>query len=243
MNWTDYFIAGVLAVSVLIGLWRGLVAEVLSLAIWIGSIWVAWAFGPSVAAYFEHSIHTPELRLVTGYGICVVAVLIVGALVNAIFRRLVTGAGLTGPDRALGMLFGFARGVLLVALMVFLLSLTPVTREPWWRQSLLLPQFQSVAIAVGQHLPASTARFLHPVTPASQAPSSPAAASPQNASTGLPASLPANLPAVRQLLDRAGTGGRDVLGNLGAALHPAAPAPTSTAPRPSSPAADPAAVP
>ena len=49
MNWTDYFIAGVLAVSVLIGLWRGLVAEVLSLAIWIGSIWVAWAFGPSVA--------------------------------------------------------------------------------------------------------------------------------------------------------------------------------------------------
>lgn len=162
MNWADYAIAAVIAISVLVGLFRGLVAEVLSLAIWIGSIWAAWAFGPVVAGYFDHTIHTPELRLVAGYGICVVAVLVVGALVNLVFRRLVTGAGLTGPDRALGVLFGLARGVLLVALMVFLLGFTGVVREPWWHQSLLLPQFQSVAIAVGQHLPASTGRFLHP---------------------------------------------------------------------------------
>ncbi|MGN6739096.1 CvpA family protein [Dyella sp.] len=234
MNWTDYFIAGVLAVSVLIGLWRGLVAEVLSLAIWIGSIWVAWAFGPSVAAYFEHSIHTPELRLVTGYGICVVAVLIVGALVNAIFRRLVAGAGLSGPDRALGMLFGFARGVLLVALMVFLLGFTAVTREPWWRQSLLLPQFQTVAIAVGRHLPASTARYLHP--------------SPE-VLDGLP-KLPqmsgaADLQGVRNMLDARGANGAPSLGDLQAALRgqPGAPTSSSSASTPAAPTtADPADV-
>lgn len=234
MNWTDYFIAGVLAVSVLIGLWRGLVAEVLSLAIWIGSIWVAWAFGPSVAAYFEHSIHTPELRLVTGYGICVVAVLIVGALVNAIFRRLVAGAGLSGPDRALGMLFGFARGVLLVALMVFLLGFTAVTREPWWRQSLLLPQFQTVAIAVGHHLPASTARYLHP--------------SPE-VLDGLP-KLPqmsgaADLQGVRNMLDARGADGAPSLGDLQAALRgqPGAPTSSSSASTPAAPTtADPADV-
>ncbi len=232
MNWTDYFIAGVLAVSVLIGLWRGLVAELLSLAIWLGSIWVAWAFGPGVAAYFEHSIHTPELRLVTGYGICVVAVLIVGALVNAIFRRLVAGAGLSGPDRALGMLFGFARGVLLVALMVFLLGLTAATHEPWWRQSLLLPQFQSVAIALGHHLPASTARYLH---------SSP------EVLDGLP-KLPemsgaANLKGVRDMLDARDAGATPSLGDLQAALRRQSGAPTSasSASAPAAPArADPA---
>lgn len=239
MNWTDYFIAGVVVVSVLIGLWRGLVAEVLALAIWVGSIWCAWAFGPTVAGYFDHSIRTPELRLAAGYGVCVVAVLIVGALIKAIFHRLVVGSGLSAPDRMLGLMFGFARGVLLVALMVFLLSLTPVTREPWWRQSVLLPQFQTVAIAVGQHLPASTARFLHPLPPAQQVAAPPAGAPNANS----PAGVPTDLPAVRQLLDRAGTGGRNVLGDLGAALHPAAPAPTSTAPGPHSSAADPAAVP
>ena len=222
MNWADYAIAAVIAISVLVGLFRGLVAEVLSLAIWIGSIWVAWAFGPDVAAYFDHSIHTPQLRLVTGYGLCVVGVLIAGALVNAIFHRLVTRAGLTGPDRALGVLFGFARGVLLVALMVFLLGFTAVVREPWWRQSLLLPQFQNVAIAVGHYLPASTGRYLHP--------------SP-DVLDGLP-KLPdavrsANLSGVRQLLDA-----------RTATLRGGAPAPTSSAPAASSRAtAAPAAAP
>ena len=198
---------------------------------------MAWAFGPSVAAYFEHSIRTPELRLVTGYGICVVAVLIVGALVNAIFRRLVAGAGLSGPDRGLGMLFGFARGVLLVALMVFLLGFTAATREPWWRQSLLLPQFQTVAIAVGHHLPASTARYLHP--------------SPE-VLEGLPR-LPdmsgaANLKGVRSMLDARGAAGTPSLGDLRAALRtppgaPTSPSPASSATSPPAPSrADPADV-
>lgn len=220
MNWADYVIAGVIAVSVLIGLWRGLVAEVLSLAILIGSIWVAWAFGPQVAGYFDHSIHTPELRLVAGYGICLVAVLVVGALITALFRRLVAGAGLSGPDRMLGVLFGFARGVLLVALMVFLLGFTAVTQEPWWRRSLLLPQFQGVAIAVGHYLPASTGRYLRPAP---------------GALDGLPR-LP-GADATARLLDAQGAGGAaPTLEGLRTALRGAAPAPTSSAPAAASPA-------
>lgn len=218
MNWADYVIAAVIAISVLIGLWRGLVAEVLSLAIWIGSIWVAWAFGPDVAAYFDHSIHTPQLRLVAGYGLCVVGVLIAGALVNAIFHRLVTRAGLTGPDRALGVLFGFARGVLLVALMVFLLGFTAVVREPWWHQSLLLPQFQGVANAVGHYLPASTGRYLQPAP---------------DAKDGLP-KLP-GAEAAAKLLDSHGDAAAQLSGQLRAALRGTSPAPTSTAPTPPSP--------
>ena len=56
MNWTDYIILGVLALSVLVGLWRGLVSEVLALVIWIAAFWVAWSFGPAVARHFEHVI-------------------------------------------------------------------------------------------------------------------------------------------------------------------------------------------
>ncbi|MCP1375915.1 CvpA family protein [Dyella lutea] len=221
MNWADYVIAAVIAISVLIGLWRGLVAEVLSLAIWIGSIWVAWAFGPTVAGYFDRSIHTPELRLVAGYGLCIVGVLIVGALVNAIFHRLVVGAGLSGPDRALGVLFGFARGVLLVALMVFLLGFTAVVREPWWHQSLLLPQFQGVAIAVGRHLPASTGRYLHPSPEVSDS------LSRLKAGAGS-----ADLSGMRRLLDA-----------QAATLRGPLAAPTSPAPATSSPAVAPADAP
>ncbi|MGN6282393.1 CvpA family protein, partial [Frateuria sp.] len=62
MNWIDFTILAVLALSVLVGLWRGLVSEVLSLVAWVAAFWVAWTFGPVVAAHFEHSISLPAAR-------------------------------------------------------------------------------------------------------------------------------------------------------------------------------------
>ncbi|MGD2019774.1 MAG: CvpA family protein, partial [Thiohalocapsa sp.] len=56
--------------------------------------------------------------------------------------------GLTGTDRLLGMVFGAGRGAVVVALLVFLASLTPVVEDPWWAQSDLLPRFQLLADAM-----------------------------------------------------------------------------------------------
>jgi len=162
VNWTDYIIIGVLAISVLIGLWRGLVSEVLALVIWVAAFWVAWMLGPVVAKHFEHIIELPSARIVVGYGICFVVVLIIGALLRFVISKLIESTGLSGTDRLLGMLFGFARGVLLVTLMVFLVGFTAFTRDPWWQQSVLLPQFQRVAIWLEQRVPASVSEHLHP---------------------------------------------------------------------------------
>jgi len=162
MNWTDYLIITILALSVLIGLWRGLISEVLALAIWIAAFWVAWTFGPAVAAHFEHRIDLPSARIILGYAICFVAVLILGALLRFAISKLVESTGLSGTDRLLGMVFGFFRGVLLVTLLVFLVGFTAFTRDPWWQQSALLPQFQHVAAWLEQHVPASVRDHLHP---------------------------------------------------------------------------------
>jgi len=162
MNWTDYIIIGVLGLSVLIGLWRGLISEVLALLVWVAAFWVAWTFGPAVAGYFEHSITLPSARIIVGYGLCFVAVLVAGALLRFVIGKLVEGTGLSGTDRLLGMLFGFARGILLVTLMVFLLGFTAFTRDPWWQESKLLPQFRNVAAWLGERVPDSVRRYLHP---------------------------------------------------------------------------------
>ncbi|WP_430390440.1 CvpA family protein [Dyella sp. 20L07] len=175
MNWADYIILAVLAVSVLIGLWRGLISEVLALAIWAAAFWVAWTFGPSVAGYFEHSIQLPSARILVGYGLCFIAVLIAGALVRFLVSRLVEGTGLSGTDRLLGMLFGFARGVLLVTLAVFLLGFTAVTRDPWWHDSVLLPQFKEVAAWLGERVPDNVRRYLNPPALLDHLPALPAA--------------------------------------------------------------------
>jgi membrane protein required for colicin V production len=162
MNWIDYTILGVLALSVVVGLWRGLVSEVLSLATWIVAFWVAWTFGPLVATQFEHSITLPALRVLLGYGLCFLAVLVLGALLRFLARRLLWSIGLSGLDRLLGMLFGFARGVLLIMLVVFLAGFTGLTREAAWQESALLPQFKVAAAWLGERVPENVRRYLHP---------------------------------------------------------------------------------
>jgi membrane protein required for colicin V production len=161
VSWIDYIIVGVLGLSVLIGLWRGLVSEVLALATWIAAFWVAWTFGPAVSAHFEHRIEEPSIRLVAGYGLCFIAVLVLGALLRFAIHKLVESTGLSGTDRLLGMLFGFARGVLLVTLVVFLMGFTVFARDPWWKHSVLLPQFQEAAAWLGDRLPESVREHLH----------------------------------------------------------------------------------
>ncbi|TPG10150.1 CvpA family protein [Rhodanobacter glycinis] len=162
MNGTDWVILAILGLSILIGLWRGLVAELLSLVIWVAAFWVAAAFGPAVAAQLEHVISVPIARIGLGYALCFIAVLIVGALLRFATRRLIWSTGLSGIDRLFGMLFGFVRGALLVTLLVFLVGLTMFTREPWWQQSVLLPQFQGLAAWLGQNIPANVRDHLHP---------------------------------------------------------------------------------
>jgi membrane protein required for colicin V production len=145
MIWVDYVIIGIIALSALIGLARGLIREVISLAVWIIALAAAWLFYEPVAAELEPWIATPSLRIGAAVLILVVAVLIVGAIVAWLLTMLVDKTGLSGTDRLLGVVFGAARGVVLVALIVFLASLTPVTQDPWWDQSNLLGHFQVLA--------------------------------------------------------------------------------------------------
>ena len=159
MNWADYFILGVLGLSVLIGLWRGLIAEVMALVCWAASFWVAWLFGDKLAAYFT-SVEVPSVRLLLGYGLCFLAVLIAGALVSFLLRKLVAGSGLSGTDRLLGMFFGLGRGLLLVLIAVLLLGFTPLPRDPWWQQSQLLPGFRNGAEWLSAQLPESVVSHL-----------------------------------------------------------------------------------
>lgn len=159
MNWADYCILATLALSVLMGLWRGLIGEVLALACWIVAIWVAWTFGPQVATQFT-KVDVPSVRLLIGYALCFIAVLIAGAIVSFLMRKLIRGSGLSGTDRLLGMVFGLARGLALVTLVVLLLGFTPFPRDPWWHQSQLLPSFQQGAQWAAAHMPAEVTKYL-----------------------------------------------------------------------------------
>jgi membrane protein required for colicin V production len=159
MNWADYCIIGALGLSVLMGLWRGFIGEILALAVWVLAFWVAWRFGDKLAASFA-AIDQPSVRLLLGYAICFIAVLIAGAILSFLMRKLIAGSGLSGSDRMFGMVFGLVRGLALVTLTVLMLGFTPLPRDPWWHQSQLLPAFQSYAQWLSAQLPPEVTRHL-----------------------------------------------------------------------------------
>jgi len=143
--WVDWAIIAIIAVSSLISLTRGFVKEALSLVTWIVAGVIAWMFGGALSQHLVDYVSTPSLQVIAACAILFVATLLVGALVNFLVGELVRVTGLSGTDRVLGMVFGAARGGLLVVLLVGLLSLAPVQRDAWWQQSVLLPHFLMVA--------------------------------------------------------------------------------------------------
>ena len=166
MNWADYCIIAALGLSVLMGLWRGFIGEAIALACWVLAFWVAWTFGAQLAAQFT-AITLPSARLVLGYAICFVGVLIAGALVGFLMRKLIAGSGLSGSDRMLGMVFGLIRGLAIVTITVLILKFTPLPQDPWWKESKLLPTFENAARWLSTKLPPEVTHYLdlHTIVP------------------------------------------------------------------------------
>jgi membrane protein required for colicin V production len=157
MLWIDLLIIGIIALSAIISLIRGFVREALSLVTWIAAFWVAWFFFRPLAVQFEGWIEVPSIRLGVAYGVLLIAVLLLGALLNHFMTLLVNSTGLTGTDRLLGVFFGAARGAVVVAILILLAGLTPFPADPWWHASQLIPYFQELALWLKQFLPADIA--------------------------------------------------------------------------------------
>lgn len=153
LNWADYAIAGIIVFSVLISLVRGFVREFLSLLTWGVAFWVAVHFDSQLSDLLASRIAAQSLRAVVSFMILLVITLIIGALVNFLISRLVSSTGLSGTDRALGMLFGLARGILLVGVVLLLASLTSFVHDPWWQASSIIPHFQPLVTWLQGFLP------------------------------------------------------------------------------------------
>ncbi len=161
--WVDFIILGIVAVSALISLVRGFVREAFSLAVWVLAFWISWTFFRDLSLRMEPFIITPSVRLGVAFVILMLLSLVAGGLLNYLVIRLINSTGLSGSDRFIGMIFGLARGVLLMAILVLLAGLTPLPQDPWWQQSVLIPYFQELALWLKDLLPPEVAdkfRFL-----------------------------------------------------------------------------------
>lgn len=153
MVWVDVLILAVVAVSTLISLLRGFFREVLSLVAWVLAFWLALAFAGTVAAHLGFVSESEVVRSVAAFIAIFVGALLVGALVNHLVGALVKSTGLAGTDRVIGMLFGFARGVALVAALMVVGMLAGLESEAWWHQSRLIGPLMPLAAWMHGFLP------------------------------------------------------------------------------------------
>ena len=62
MEYADYIILGIVAISVLVGALRGFIKEAFSLAVWAAAFMVAFQYSGAVAMELENHIELPSVR-------------------------------------------------------------------------------------------------------------------------------------------------------------------------------------
>ena len=160
VNWPDYTILAVIAISVVVGALRGFVMEAFSLLVWVAAFAVAYYFAGDVATLMEASVSLPSARIAMGFTGLFISVLLVGGLINYLLGRLVESTGLSGTDRLLGGLFGAARGLALVLIMLIVAGFTPLPADPWWQESRTIARLMPLVDWAASYLPDSIAEHL-----------------------------------------------------------------------------------
>ena len=140
LNWVDWFIIVVLALSTLLSLWRGFAREAISLAGWVAAFLVANIFVDQFASVLATWINNITGRYVAAYALLFVGTLMLAGVLGMLAAQLMKLTGLSILDRVLGTVFGFARGVILVLVLAFVLrQLVPPKDLLWLHQSQLMP--------------------------------------------------------------------------------------------------------
>lgn len=135
LGWVDIALAGVLLLSVIVGIVRGFVFELLSLVGWIAAWFAAQWFAPVVAPHTPVGASGSALNHGAAFAITFVAALIVWALVSRLVRLLLHATPLSGVDRLLGAVFGLIRGVVLLLAVTTVIGFTPLAKSAAWQQS------------------------------------------------------------------------------------------------------------
>ena len=136
MSTLDWIVVAVLAASVLLGLWRGLVYEVLSVLNWLCAFVLAQWLAPQAAEWLPLSRVGESVRYAAGFVVVFIGALFIGGLVAWLMKKLVEAVGLRPVDRALGGLFGLVRGTVAVLVLAVVVHLTGLRSGLWWTESI-----------------------------------------------------------------------------------------------------------
>jgi membrane protein required for colicin V production len=149
----DYAVLAIAGASLLLGLWRGLVSEMLALAAWVVAFFASRAAAAEVGSVFVKIMPDATARYVVGFAVVFLGVLVIFAVLRLALRGVLAAAGLGVLDSILGAAFGAARAIVLLAALILVGGLTKLPQEPWWRESLTAQPLEEAVVASKPYLP------------------------------------------------------------------------------------------
>jgi membrane protein required for colicin V production len=156
----DWVALAVLLISVGLGLWRGLIYEMLSLAGWVAAFLVAQHWASELAAWMPVAQTNPSVRHAVAFVLLFVGAAFVAGWLAWAARKLVAVVGLRPVDRTLGLVFGLARGLVLLLAVAVVVSLMGLGTQPWWRDSFSAPMLETLLRGMAPVFPDAFARRL-----------------------------------------------------------------------------------
>lgn len=156
----DYTILLIIGISIIVSMMRGAVREVLAIAGWIVAIYVAKTYAVQLLPLLPTDIPTEQLRILAAYVIVFLSVLLISSLLTIALSSLIKKIGLNWVNRFLGAIFGFARGLLIVCVLVFLAGLTSLPKDARWTNAMLSSPLEALVKSALPWLPQMVAKHV-----------------------------------------------------------------------------------
>lgn len=153
LHWIDLIIIGIIGLSAITGLFRGVVKEVIALGIWVVAIWMGYNHAQSLTPWIQPYIQNTTAQTAVAFFVILLGVLIAGGILNFLLGLLLKRSGLSSMDKILGMCFGFARGVFIISLILAVLRMTSLPYQQYTQSSTLCAQLQPIVNWISGYIP------------------------------------------------------------------------------------------
>lgn len=139
LGWVDWALLAVLAASVALGLWRGLVFELMALVGWLVAYVAAQMWSADLVALRLQGLPLgapgSAQQLGAAFALTFIGVLVAWGLLARLVRLVLHATPLTVIDRVLGAGFGLVRGGVLLLAVATVVALTPAARSQAWQDA------------------------------------------------------------------------------------------------------------
>lgn len=154
LHWIDFLILGIISLSIITGLFRGFIKEIVALFVWAVGLSTGFLYSGKLEVVFSSFLHDRTMRVIAAFLSILLVILIIGAILNRIISIILQRSGLSSTDRLLGMGFGLVRGLFSVTLLIVAINMTNIADTVHYsRQSKLYVKFSPLVNYMKKHIP------------------------------------------------------------------------------------------